>query len=161
MQRGQTMLIDLAFAVIIFALLFMTINSFYTEKLNIHDSTQSLFEMNTIANSAADSLLKTKGIPENWDVLPIVQISRLGLVGKSSSIDSGKLNAFKNLVSDYNSTKVLLKLNDYDYFFSLKANPDINAGLPPMSAADKVVVTRTVNYNGGEVNAEFMLYRLQ
>ena len=160
MARGQTMLIDLTFAVIIFALIFLTINSFYTERLSLHDSAQSFSEMYAISNSAVDSLIKTKGIPENWGVLPTSQISQIGLLGKNSSIDTDKLNAFKNLISDYNSTKVLLKLRGYDYFFSMKANPDINAGLPPMSAADKVVVTRTVNYNGGEVNAEFTLYKL-
>jgi len=161
MRSGQTVLIDLTFAFIIFAMIFLALNSFYADKIVMHNDSVTRSEMAVIANSASDSLLKTRGIPENWHTLPIEQVSQIGLLGKGSSIDADKLNAFRNLISDYNTTKELLGLKNYDYFFRLKASPDINAGLSPMSLADKVAVARAVNYNEVGVDAEFTLYRLR
>ena len=161
MCKGQTVLIDLTFAVIVFVLVFLTLNTFYAEKISLHNNSAEISEMAFLANNASASLLKTKGIPENWDVLPTAQIVQIGLLGNGNSIDEEKLNAFRNLISDYNTTKELLNIYGYDYFFRLRANPDINAGLPPMSIADKAVVSRTVNYNGGEYDAEFTLYKIR
>ena len=75
--------------------------------------------------------------------------------------DADATHVGRNIVTIDRLTKELLNIYGYDYFFRLRANPDINAGLPPMSIADKAVVSRTVNYNGGEYDAEFTLYKIR
>ena len=82
------------------------------------------------------------------------------MADESKTINEAKLNAFKNLSADYNSTKVLLNLGLFDYFFSLKGADDVNAGLPATTNATQVQVKRIVTYKGEEAIVEFTLYSL-
>src|SRR3989339_564875 len=70
------------------------------------------------ATQAIESLVSFEGTPSNWEELPLQQVQEIGLADESKTINEAKLNAFKNLSADYNSTKVLLNLGLFDYFFS-------------------------------------------
>jgi len=56
MCKGQTVLIDLTFAVIVFVLVFLTLNTFYAEKISLHNNSAEISEMAFLANNASREL---------------------------------------------------------------------------------------------------------
>ncbi|AJF60468.1 MAG: hypothetical protein J4224_05565 [Candidatus Diapherotrites archaeon] len=159
-ESGQTILVDLTFALLIFLLVFNSINAAYISSVASVKERSRLNEMQLKATQAIESLVSFEGTPSNWEELPLQQVQEIGLADESKTINEAKLNAFKNLSADYNSTKVLLNLGLFDYFFSLKGADDVNAGLPATTNATQVQVKRIVTYKGEEAIVEFTLYSL-
>ena len=160
-SNGQTVLIDATFAALIFVLLFLALNNNFIVGFETEQTKGELSEMSLLANSSLDLLVKSSGIPENWEYIGIADVNQIGLANHKRQLAEQKVNAFKNLASDYNTTKALIGLQKYDYYFVLESTPQNTAGLPPQSDATKVVAQRIVTFQGAETRASLTVYKIE
>ena len=159
-QKGQTVLIDFFFASIVFLMVFFAIQTQWTQDFQQAKDKSTSQEMQLRAYAIAESLVKTKGEPGNWETLPASSIERLGLAQSTLSLDAQKVNAFKNLDLNYSVVKEILRAGQNDYFFQLDGTTDVNAGIAPPIDATKIVIRRIVEFEGSEAVVIFTLYKL-
>lgn len=159
-QKGQAVLIDFFFASIIFLILFFAVQSQWTQDIQTAREKSTQHEIQLKAYAIAETLVKTPGEPENWETLPVSSIERIGLAQSTLSLDTQKVNAFKNLDQNYSAVKEILRAGQYDYFFQLDGTTDVNAGLAPPTDATKIVIRRIVEFEGSEAVVIFTLYKL-
>lgn len=89
--------------------------------VNTQNQQQTLFvEVETLTLSISDSLIRTKGFPEGWDI-PSVTV--IGLASEENILNATKVSYFLSMgSSEYNRTRTILT-GGYDFFFNLT---DIN-----------------------------------
>lgn len=160
-SKGQTVLVDATFAALIFALLFFALNNMFIMGFETEQTKGELSEMSLLANSRLDLLVKSSGIPKNWEDIGIDDVNQIGLANHERQLAEQKVNTFKNLASDYNATKALIGLQKYDYYFVLESIPQNTAGLPPQSDATQVVAQRIVTFQGAETLASLTIYKIE
>lgn len=158
-NRGQAIMLDLLMGAIIFLLVLMSINTFWAGMLNSIDEDIESNEMNLIAFKAVEVLVIGRGSPDQWETLAEASVTEIGLVDRDRVVEEDKLVAFQNI--SYDGAREKLKLRHYDFFFEFNGVDDVNAGLPPIGDADKVVITRKVSYRGEMADVKFTLYKLR
>lgn len=93
--KGQVK-IDFIFSLIFFTIMIFYIavqlNSFLLSSM----SDSKLDTLKSEANILLETLISSKGNPENWEALPENQITRIGLASIPYSISSSKLDVLKN-----------------------------------------------------------------
>ncbi|MEK7540381.1 MAG: hypothetical protein AAB558_03975 [Patescibacteria group bacterium] len=159
-QKGQTVLIDFFFASIVFLIVFFAVQAQWTQDLEAAKEKSVSQEMQLKAYAIAETLVKTTGEPDNWETLAISSVERIGLAQSTLSLDTQKVNAFKNLDQNYSAVKEILRAGQYDYFFQLDGTTDVNAGLAPPTDATKIVIRRIVEFEGSEAVVLFTLYKI-
>ena len=118
--KGQLSTLDLIVSIILFiTTIFMIIwaNAETQRVIWNYENTQTYKEK---AMTATDILLKTEGIPANWDLIPNLttdNITSLGFVTGANELDINKLEAFKNL--SYLDTGRLMGLSKQDYIITI------------------------------------------
>jgi hypothetical protein len=159
--KGQTVLADLLVAVMLFLLLLALFNNFWV--FNSQNYWNQIFfdDMQEKAIILINELITSKGIPENWEDLPISDVNAIGLAEKDRVISEEKITAFNNFNSYYTQLKEILKTNPYDFFFEFDGSDDFNVGLQPMTQAMQVRVKRIVQYKGGEAIVKLTLYKVE
>ena len=157
--KGQALMIDLAFAVFIFTLLFAFLYGQWQQNISSSLSEQAFVELETRASRAVDSLIASKGIPQDWHLLPLQDVNSLGLAKKKRVLSLEKVSAFAAL--DYNTSRTLLKLSDLDFYFRLENSKGdlVSKGLVPDYNSESVSLLRIVDYNGVESVVEFAVFR--
>ncbi len=162
-KKGQGIAIDFLFAVMIF-LLVLNASMALIDSSNATVADKNIIgELQSSASQAIDTLVRTAGMPKDWQNKSIDETSLIGLAKKDRVLDNGKVNTFVEWAEeygteDYNKVKTLL-LSGYDFHFkigSLEA-PSINQpGFWENMTA--VRIKRIVNFNGEEAIAEFTIY---
>ena len=156
-KRGQTVLIDFSLAVFIFFIAFAFLTIFWVDNIEEKTRETRFFDMDLKANIASEILVKSRGSPVNWHELNTSQIDFIGLAFRERSIDEQKLNAFK--IMEYNISRELLNISEYDFYFDFIGEDNVTAGLPPIANVDSITVTRIVEYKGSEAIARITLYQ--
>lgn len=159
-QKGQTVLIDFFFASIVFLIVFFAVQTQWTQDFQQAKDKSASQDMQLAAYAIAESLVKTTGEPGNWETLPVSSIERIGLAQSTLSLDTQKVNAFKNLDLNYSAVKEILRAGQNDYFFQLDGDTDVNAGIAPPIDATKIVIRRIVEFEGSEAVVIFTLYKI-
>ena len=161
-EKGQAVLLDVFFAVLIFMIVFFSLNQSWDRELQKTNDYFETQELQLKANNILDSLLKGEGSPSNWNELDFnSDVSKIGLAKKSLSLSPQKVNAFKNLDSNYSQVKLLFGVPEYDYFFQLDAENDVNAGIDPGNSFEKkILLRRVVEFDGSEAIVNFALYKI-
>lgn len=114
-MKGQIWSIDFAVSVVIFV---GTLVSFlFTFNLISTDAAKQsdLSLMQDLSLEATESLIRTRGIPPYWTNITVQVI---GLAVEENVLNGSKLLHFMNI--DYNQSKVLLSIGNYEYYFSLE-----------------------------------------
>jgi len=170
--KGQGVAIDFLFAVLVFLLLLNAI-MILIENSNKNVAEKGLLsEMNSTAIETIDRLVRTKGVPNNWEQKDISETLLIGVAKGDRALDEEKLEKFVEWTQDYrsldyNSVKTLLLIGS-DYYFSLEDSSgntiqingvDVSSELPTNSEnVPAVNVKRIVNFNGEEAIAQLTLY---
>ncbi|MEK6957978.1 MAG: hypothetical protein AABW99_03300 [archaeon] len=158
-QKGQAVLLDFAMALFLFMIMWI----FITSEFNVREAeairANDFGTMRARADYLLEGLVKTRGIPENWETLTLEDASSFGLAKTDRALSEAKLAAFSNFSSDYEGLRERLPLEEYDFFFEFSGIDDVNVGLEPQGNADKVVVQRIVTYKGGVGIAKLTLYK--
>ena len=160
-EKGQATMIDFMMALFIFIIVIGYLTTVWLINLSTIENNYVLDDMQRLAFQATDLLIRSEGLPSNWEVMDIDDVNRIGLAERDRVIDEQKLNSFKNLGAEYERVKQLLQIANYDFHFELQGADDVNAGLPCMAAAQKAVVKRAVNYKGSEAIVTFTLYKVR
>lgn len=160
-QKGQGILIDIMMALFIFIVILGYLTTVWTMNLSTIESNYLSDDMQRLAFQTTDLLVRTSGTPNNWETMVIDDVNTIGLATSDRILDEQKLNRFKNLGADYRKAKEIMQIGNYDFYFELQGVDDVNAGLMPMTEAQKVVVRRIVNYKGEEAFVIFTLYKVR
>ena len=158
---GQGIMLDFMFGFMIFIVAWAYISGQYDLKLSEIQKADSIGKMKIKAERVADTLVKTKGSPENWEKLGIWSLQYPGLALNDREISEAKLAAFTNMTSDYLLLKEKMGLEGFDFSFNFKGSIDVNAGLAPQGNATQIVVQRVAVYKGGPGIATLRVYRLE
>jgi len=155
-QRGQVWSLDFVTSIVVFLVILMPL--FFVWSYINAQSTQQI-EFNSIESAAlqiSDSLVRTQGIPGNWN---ISNVRVIGLVSDENILNSTKVSSFLSMGnSDYERTKSLLTGN-YDFYFSLTDINGTSLGtIGNKSEKGNVVpVERYCLYNGRIVKLQLVL----
>ena len=166
-KKGQGVAIDFLFAILIF-LLVLNASMALIDSSNTTALDKNLIgELQASASQAIDMLVRTEGVPKDWqDNNSIDETVLIGLAKRDRVLDNDKVNTFIEWAKDYNGTtgdynKVkLLLLSGYDFHFKIgnleaplqESQPDI------WNDMTAVKIKRIVNFNGEETIAEFTIY---
>jgi len=175
-NRGQLFSGDLAVATVLFistlALAFFLWNS-STEDIN---KAEALRDLQKIAASTTEQLIRTPGIPADWDTQWDLQGQGIssgvpGLATNDRIINATKANAFIDLMNStyYEDYKHLMGLGEYDFYMTVTnltgAPVEVNGKLfvagKPLSVAysEGISVIRTAIFNGGIVRVNFVIWK--
>jgi uncharacterized protein (UPF0333 family) len=115
-MRGQIWSLDFAISLFVFLLVLIPI-FFVWAYINTQSQQQKVLEeMEHLALSISDMLIRTKGIPEDWNE---TNVKVIGLADEENVLSVTKVSYFVNMgINDYNRTKAILT-GGYDFFFNL------------------------------------------
>ncbi|MEM2955004.1 MAG: hypothetical protein QW625_03600 [Candidatus Nanoarchaeia archaeon] len=119
-SKGQVWSLDFITSLIIFLFAFLVV-FFIFSYLNAQSAQQAFFnDIESLSLSISDILVRTKGIPEDWNETNVIAI---GLASEENALNETKISYFFSMAnSDYERTKAILT-GGYDFYFSLT---DIN-----------------------------------
>ncbi len=121
MRKGQLWTLDMALSMIIFmsAMLMLLFAWSYISADTVES--QELKEMQFRSMTLSDSLIRTPGIPADWNESTVKVI---GLAYDDSMLDGPKVDEFLNM--SYAKARSLLGIQPYEFYFEIK---DINGTL--------------------------------
>ena len=155
-KTGQVWSLDFIVSVVIFLTALMPL-LFVWEYVNAQNQQQMLFdETEGIALSASDALLRTKGLPENWNT---ADVSVIGLASEENVLNATKVSYLLAMgSSDYNRTRVILT-GGYDFFLNITDLNGTSYGVIGSKPADRMVipVERYCLYNERITKLEFAI----
>jgi hypothetical protein len=111
--KAQTWSIDFIVSIIIFFLVLSLIFFFWNYKSSQNIEQSILTEIETSALEFSDSLVRTKGLPEDWNSTSVI---KLGLASEENILDQTKVQAFNNSLS-YSQVKDIFK--SYDFYIKI------------------------------------------
>ncbi len=119
-KKGQVWSLDFITSVVAFLIVLIPL-FFIWSYLNIQNQQQILFdEVETLTLSISDALVRTKGLPLDWNT---TNVDMIGLASQENILNATKVSYFLNMGNnDYNRTRAILT-GGYDFFFNLT---DIN-----------------------------------
>ena len=155
-RKGQINSLDMLITSVIFVLLIVFLvvtwyNSTYSARI--------IIEKNNMERSllgASDILLKTRGLPDNWEA-NVSTVKMLGLAKSQNVLSASKLANFTSLI--YSTAKTLLGY-DYDfYFFVENINGSSLYQIGNVSASNRTVsITRFAILNNQKVRLRIGVY---
>ena len=135
----------------VFALLIFSINNISSQ----NEIKRNFEDINNKISIVSESLVRTKGLPENWNSSNVILI---GLASEENILNETKLNEFNN--TEYQKIKEIF---GYDFYFnltdSLNGTIYLEKGLQPPSNANLVVpVERYCLYRDRLVNLKLIFW---
>ncbi|MBU0460441.1 MAG: hypothetical protein KKH52_03885 [Nanoarchaeota archaeon] len=159
-KKGQLFSIDGFVAIVIFLVIFVFLISvwnLYSIKLSQNVASE---ELHLLAFQTTDLLLKTNGVPENWELVE-GNVSVVGLNAYPGVLNANKVNTF--LAMDYDLAKAYFNLERFDFsfkFLTLGGSVVSSLGIEPNEKTEEVVSIVSFAKLENEVRKiEFMLWR--
>lgn len=115
-RRAQLIAIDLFFAFIIISILLVAIFLTWNQYLVRLDERVQYSNMAIKAMQLADTFVKSPGYPLEWNSS---NVEVIGLAIDDRQISTEKMNNFTNMTES--SIKDIMKIENYDFYFTLKA----------------------------------------
>lgn len=157
-KYGQLFSMDASLSVIvfIFILIFLVVVwNLYSVRL---DERVQEEEMQLAAMQALDTLTKTWGVPNNWNLNPAAA-QAIGLRLNPGSLDNDKVEGLRDpSITDANFAK-RLNIDRYDYYFRILnsiGQPVLEKGDPASGTKKMIVSVSSFMYHQGE-NCEVVL----
>ena len=114
-MKGQVWSIDLSVSVMIFVIV-MVVFLFSLNTLTNDVATHTeLMDMHDLALETTETLIRTKGIPQNWNG---GNVKLIGLSERDNVLDKTKVLTLLGM--EYSSTKVPLGVGPYEYNLTLE-----------------------------------------
>ena len=137
MKKGQVWSLDMITSIVIFLLVLIPLFFIWTY-MNMQSQQQIFFDdVENLALSVSDALIRTKGLPEYWDE---ADVNVIGLASEENVLNATKVSYFLSMASsDYNRTRTLLT-GGYDFFFNLTDLNGTSYGIAGSKPADKMLI---------------------
>ena len=157
MKKGQVWTFDMALSLMIFfsALISVTLAWNYISGDIIER--QGISEMQLKSMTVSDSLIRTSGIPSNWNESTVTV---LGLAESDNVLNAAKVSELVSM--SYSKSRSLLDISPYEYYFEVT---DINGTVytntsQPISPDASIVIPalRYATYNERIVKVTFALW---
>ena len=143
-SKGQLITSDFVLATIILIIIIQASMSFWNRNVVALDARDERNEIENLALSVADLLIKNPGIPEDWNSSNVVSI---GLAEETNVLDYERVLNFTSLSKD--KAKELLGIKVFEFIFQLKdtnGNVLLRYGDVPTDPKESVIVRRLVLY---------------
>jgi len=167
-RSGQLFSSDIAVATMVFifclSLAFLAWNT-QTEQIN---RSERLRELQKTVASTVESLIRSPGVPEDWDTNWDVEVP--GLATEDRFINSTKASAFIDMMNAtyYDDYRHVMGLGEYRFYMEV-ANlsgsvvtvdgKDFVAGEEPTDYEESLSVMRTAIYDGEFVRVNFIIWK--
>jgi len=150
------MVIDLMAAFLIFVTIAGSIMWVWDGKAA--DAENRLFENErfVMAQRTLDTLIRSQGMPENWETVDAQSIKVVGIAKRDLVIDKVKANKFKDLSTlDYDTLRTKLLIGGNEYYFRIAGQTTtvndqmttvFKAGKEPEDDVEAMTVRRPVIY---------------
>jgi len=174
-NRGQLFSGDIAVATVVFILALSLTFFLWNSTTDDINSAERLRDLQKMAASTTEQLLRTPGIPADWDTQWDLQGAgtRSGVPGIATVdrvINATKAEAFVDLMNStyYEDYKHLMGLGEFDFYMNVtnltNAQVYINekpfvAGKPIVDSEESVAVLRTAIFNGEIVRVNFVIWK--
>lgn len=99
--KGQSMAIDTMSAILIFLLVSGSLTWVWTTKAIEAENLLYESEIEIMAERAIDTLIRSTGLPKNWEKLEIDAIEVIGLAKRDRILEEEKINKFFQLAREY------------------------------------------------------------
>ncbi|MDD5022951.1 MAG: hypothetical protein PHU63_02170 [Candidatus ainarchaeum sp.] len=114
-KKGQLNSVDLLISTTVFALLIVFLIGFwFVEIMDIQKITKKT-ELEAQAISLSDILIKSPGVPKNWENENSEEINMIGLASSDNIIDEDKVKKFINM--SYSENKEIFGIENDFYFY--------------------------------------------
>ncbi len=155
-RKAQVWSLDFATSFVIFMLVLIPL-FFIWSYVNTQNQQQLIFDdLENTALSVSDALVRTKGLPEDWNPS---DVSVIGLASEENVLNATKVSYLLAMGSaDYNMTRNILT-GGYDFFFNLTDLNGTSYGTIGSKAENRMVVPleRYCLYNDRIAKLEFSL----
>jgi hypothetical protein len=120
--KGQSMVIDLTFAVLIFLLVAGSVSWIWSNKVAEAEKRIYEDEIKTMSKRALDVLVVSRGQPSDWEKFTIDNVVTIGLARRSMVLNETKINKFMTWslsAENYKKIKQKLLIGANEYYFRL------------------------------------------
>ncbi|MDI6798520.1 MAG: hypothetical protein QMD12_00775 [Candidatus Aenigmarchaeota archaeon] len=155
MSKGQIIAVDLIVSLVIFVTAFVIA---LIAANRVTDQIKMSYEINLLDKKVqriSDVLIRTEGLPSNWNEVPEDEIRSIGLAEYEYILNYSKIDRFRNI--DAEKVRKLLGTGEYKFYVSItnitQGNfPEgaITAGNEPSNAEVIVSINRYALINFGE-----------
>ncbi|MBI4020336.1 MAG: hypothetical protein HY367_03305 [Candidatus Aenigmarchaeota archaeon] len=163
-MKAQVWSIDFVVSVIVFFIAVSLTVFAWDYSISQNQAQASFSNAESITLSVTDALIRTKGIPEDWDDS---NVRSVGLASAENIVDQEKVEEFLDL--DYNTSKERLGISRYEYHFELRyannsviqlpGGDNITKGIQPFNASLVIPAERYVLYNTKISRLQFILWQ--
>jgi hypothetical protein len=159
-RKAQIWTLDFSISILIFISAMIAVLFAWNYVSSGYQENQELREMQLKVLTISDSLIRTPGLPDDWDS---DSVEVIGLAGEENVLDPLKVREFVNMSdANYSRVKALLDISLYDFYFEVE---DLNGTVHenttfPMSPSTTLVVPteRYSLYNDRIVKVRFVLW---
>lgn len=159
-KKAQVWSLDFALSLLIFmSALFAVVFAWNYISANTME-TQQMHELQLKALTLSDSLIRTNGIPMDWNESTVEVV---GLATDENMLNATKVKYFVNMSdTDYDHLKGLMDIGFYDFYFEIR---DLNDTVyenttTPVSITSPIVIPieRYAMYNDRVVKIKFVIW---
>ena len=165
--KGQSISIDLLFAMMMFLLLFNAALSIWGNNALFLQRQTTLNQLQSETMQVADLLVRHSGNPENWEEISLSEVDEIGLARTDRILDDAKVARLVELAdevgdAEYDTVKIKM-LAGRDFYFKLTNAAETVTFAETALHTDTdnfwaVKMKRIVVYGGEIANAELTLY---
>jgi hypothetical protein len=177
-SKGQVSSGEIVLAYFIFFIALTTAVTMWVNEID-HIRTNNRFsDFEDAASDISEKLVRTRGIPSNWDEN---NVATIGLADEPRVLSPSKISMFVDLMNDskastnpdcagdsnYNCSKSLLGVGKYDFYITIENlngtiisvdNKTVIAGRYPVEETDKLTITRPSIVNNSIVQVKLTLW---
>lgn len=99
--RGQSLAIDSMSAILVFLLVTGSLTWLWTSKALEAENLLYEDEMEIMAERALDTLVRSPGLPENWESLKVDEVKMVGLAKRDRVLEEEKINKLMQMSQEY------------------------------------------------------------
>jgi len=154
--KAQIIMSDFLIGLVIFLVVIALATSVWGKNIYNMGLKEKRSEMETLVLLISDQLVKSSGIPEDWNS---TNIAAIGLAESDNVLSPAKVSNFINLENE--KTKNLLGIRNYNFIFRLRnmsENILVEYGNIPVNEKESVIIRRIVLYQGRPAIMDFGLW---
>jgi hypothetical protein len=177
-RRGQVFSVELMIAYVLFMIVLLVVVYLWGSVIKDIFESESLYEIEGTAVDVSENLMRTRGMPEDWNSS---NVKTIGLVNPSRNLDEYKVLNFIELmdsestdnscgdgITNYECNKHLTGIGLYDFEFAMEylngssvlvRGINSTTGKQPSDDKQKVTIVRTVLLNETIVRARVTVWK--
>ena len=117
-KKGQVFTWDLAISISIFLIVLAMLFYMWNTTTSKATETRDIYEMESIATEVTELLIRTPGVPRDWENMNLTNITAIGLANVEPRILSRE-KIFRFVTLNYSDIRPLLGTRQYNFYFNM------------------------------------------